>query len=122
MITATENKGSPIIGRIVRRSMTRPSRAANPRATNTLRIHGSHDGPPRFMRGFCTVVNGMFSSTTRNDRNSAPHIARAPWEKLTVWVALKMSTKPRAMSAYTDPRASAFISVWKNVDGSCTSW
>ena len=52
VMTATENSGSPIIGRIVRRSMTRPSSAATPRATNTLSTQCSQLGPPRFMIGF----------------------------------------------------------------------
>ncbi len=92
--------------------MTSPSTAATPSATTTHRSQASHCGS-MLASGFLIVVNGMCSSTIRNDRNNAPAIPSAPCEKLTVRVALKTSTNPRAMIAYTDPRASAFISVWK---------
>ena len=45
-MTATENSGWPIIGRIVTRSITRPSSAAKPKATMTLNPHRIHSGPP----------------------------------------------------------------------------
>jgi hypothetical protein len=117
VMTATENNGSPTIGRIARRSMTSPSTAATPSATTTHSSHASHFGS-MLASGFLIVVNGMCSSTIRNDRNNAPAIPNAPCEKLTVRVALKTSTNPRAMIAYTDPRASAFINVSKKTVGS----
>ena len=113
VITATEKSGSPIMGRIANRSTTSPTTAANARATMTLNDQCTHGGPPRLSRGLEMLVKGMWparSTTlspsektlrfcTRNARNSAPVAARAPWAKLTVWVALKMSTKPSAIRA-----------------------
>ena len=67
------------------------------------------------------VVNGMCSSATMKDTKSAPIMASAPCAKLTVCVALKIRTNPRAMMAYTAPRPSDFIRVWKNSAGSLNS-
>ena len=44
VITATENNGSPIIGRIAIRSMNRPRTAMNMSATITLSPHCSQTG------------------------------------------------------------------------------
>ena len=121
MITATENSGSPIIGRIASRSTTRPTAAAKARATATFRNQRTQSGPPRLLTGLEMLVNGMWPSVTRKHTNSAPVAARAPWAKLTVWVALKISTKPNAISAYTEPRPIDFMKVWKNRAGSLAS-
>ena len=40
---------------------------------------------------------------------------------MTVWVALKMRTKPRAIRAYTEPSPIDFMNVWKKSAGSLKS-
>ena len=99
MITATENSGSPIMGRMASRSTTKPIAAAKARATITFSPQLIHPGPPRLLIGLSILVKGMLPSVARKLKKSAPVAASAPCAKLTVWVALKMSTKPRAISA-----------------------
>ncbi len=89
---ATENSGSPIIGRMKNRSRTRPTTAVPAIATSADRIQPSHVGPP--MR-----LPGKFSATATYAVRYAPTDAIAPWAKFTTWVALKMMTKPSASRA-----------------------
>ena len=73
--------------------------AAKTMARTRLTPQWNQSGPGRLLIGLSIVVNGMWSSATAKDKNNAPDTASAPWAKLTVCVALKMSTKPSATMA-----------------------
>ena len=107
VITAIEKSGSPIILRITLRSSTSPSRAVSSAARITAENHVTYWLSPSHRPG---ISQSMRSS----DANHAPISAMAPWAKFTVCVALKMSTKPRATMAYSEPWARPLASVWMN--------
>ena len=81
VIMAIEKSGSPIIGRMARRSMTMPRPAVTATATSRAMNQWTHVGPPRNRPGMSQSMNTM-------DMNQVPVRARAPWEKLRVWVVL----------------------------------
>ena len=104
VMMATENSGSPTIGRIKTRSMSSPNRAATTKAIRTGG-HCAHSGRPgRHRPGKSRTVA---KATTRK----APSPARAPWAKLITWVALKMMTKPMARRAYMAPKLIPLTSI-----------
>ena len=87
-MTATENSGSPIIGRITSRSITSPRRTATTSADSTSAEN--HDD----VVVVAQPATGMRQSTSSIEKNHAPTSAIAPWAKLTVWVALKIEHEP----------------------------
>jgi hypothetical protein len=93
-----EKSGSPTIGRIATRSRINPMTAAQSRERSTASPHWNQRGPP-------VHRPGMSFSTAKVATKNAPTEAMAPWAKFTTWVALKMSTNPRARRAYSEPRA-----------------
>ena len=78
---AIENSGSPIIGRIVSRSINMPAAAVIATATASATNQCSHVGPGRKRPGISQSMKTI-------DRNHVPIRARAPWEKLSVCVDL----------------------------------
>ena len=92
VITAIENSGSPIIGRMINRSITSPSSMAKISATISALNHTTYWLSPSQRPGTRQSMSTRLSTYV-------PTRAIAPWAKLTVCVALKTSTKPRAMRA-----------------------
>ena len=93
VMIATENNGSPIIGRMKTRSNAIPTSAEAPIANSAESDHCSHSGAPGIHRP------GMLRVTAKAATRKAPSPARAPCEKFTTCVALKMMTKPMASTA-----------------------
>ncbi len=91
-MTAIENSGSPIIGRMINRSITNPRMIASTIPTTSAENHTTYWLPP-------SQRPGIRQSTSTIEQNHAVTRAIEPWAKLTVCVALNTSTNLRATRA-----------------------